>query len=487
MRYLCFGVSSFIVASAALAAEPGRIDFTGLNDRQARGDGATLADIAGFKGLTLTLKASGSLAAGKPAPMPGEPHQVDNLTAPPDRVDEEVMNTLELTFSSPVDLELRSENPLIDSASFKEGMTVSADEGATLEAGENSRPESPVSVAASAGRPISMTGRKVKTLRVEYRFTDREGPEVTNGRQPFEVHIVAVAGDAAPPPAEPTMDQASPEVSEPEAGAAAEINGAAVPAASVLQRPADRSFVYRTVGGRDLKMLVYGPADAAAGQPPRPAVMLFYGGGWKSGQLNQFARQAAYLADQGVRIYLPEYRVADVDQTTPAEAVDDALAAWSWLQARAQSEGVDPRRIAAGGGSAGGHLALMILLHPDAPSTARPAALLLFNPILDVGPDGYGHDLFPVQAEAWRNYSPLHRLADTPHGLPPALVMLGTRDDYVPVATAREFQQKYRGPLDLKLYPDQPHGFFNPRPDDDAMFRQTLHDVAAFLHTLDWL
>jgi acetyl esterase/lipase len=100
-----------------------------------------------------------------------------------------------------------------------------------------------------------------------------------------------------------------------------------------------------------------------------------------------------------------QYRAhAEPDDTTPAQAVERARAAYRWVQAHATALGVDPARVAVSGSSAGGHLAAAVALlpGPDKPAQA-PAAMVLFNPVTDTTTSGYHPERFagmnpPIEA-----------------------------------------------------------------------------------------
>ena len=138
--------------------------------------------------------------------------------------------------------------------------------------------------------------------------------------------------------------------------------------------------------------------------------------------------------------------------------------AMRYLRAHAEEFHIDANRIIASGGSAGGHLAAATALCPgyDDPADdfsvpVKPNALVLFNPVIDNGPGGYGYERV---GEEYKNFSPLHNIHT---GAPPTIIFLGTADVLVPVETARYYKkvmEKVGSRCDLFLYESQPHGFF---------------------------
>ena len=74
-------------------------------------------------------------------------------------------------------------------------------------------------------------------------------------------------------------------------------------------------------------------------------------------------------------------------------------------------------------------------------------------------------------------------------GMPPTTVFLGTKDDLIPVETAKKFQKimKDNGDRsDLHLYEGAPHGFFN-RGKKNGKYKETLAETDKFLVSLGWL
>jgi acetyl esterase/lipase len=250
----------------------------------------------------------------------------------------------------------------------------------------------------------------------------------------------------------------------------------------------DRKTVYKTADGIHLDLHVFEPRPDAA-PPPRAALVFFFGGGWIDGSPEQFYPQCAALARRGVAAFSAEYRVASRHHTTPVEAVRDAKSAVRWLRAHAAELNIDPDRIAAGGGSAGGHIAAAAgsvpgLEEPGESTriSSRPDALVLFNPVLDQGPGGYGHDR--VQPY-WRDISPRHHLGPR---TPPTLILSGGRDALVPVAMLEDCQRditRHGIVCELDITPEGEHGFFNYGRSD--AYAHTTHCMLTFLERLGWM
>lgn len=241
---------------------------------------------------------------------------------------------------------------------------------------------------------------------------------------------------------------------------------------------------YKTVGDVSLQLHVFNPT-AHKTSDKRPAIVFFFGGGWNGGSPSQFYPHSAYLASRGMVAMCAEYRVKSRNKTTPFECVKDGKSAIRWVRANAAKLGVDPEKIAAGGGSAGGHVAAATATVPgleedgeDASVSARPVALCLFNPVYDNGPKGYGHERVK---DRYKEISPFHNIRK---GIPPAIVFLGTMDKLIPVSTGEEFKKRMEdvgSESQLFLYKDQPHGFFNAGRSGGKYYRETVTAMDRFL------
>jgi acetyl esterase/lipase len=250
----------------------------------------------------------------------------------------------------------------------------------------------------------------------------------------------------------------------------------------------DREVVYKHVDNTELKLHIFDPPDLAVSDQ-RSAIVFFFGGGWKGGSPSQFYPHCKYLASRGMVAMAADYRVQSRNQTSPRECVKDGKSAIRWIRRHADEFGIDPDQVVAGGGSAGGHVAAATGTTAsfnedgeDQRLSCIPNALVLFNPVFDNGPEGYGYERVK---EYWNEISPMHNInASTP----PTIVFLGTKDKLIPVQTAQQFQQRMADQgrrCDLQLYEDQVHGFFNHRNKEN--YTKTVVEMDRFLESLGYL
>ena len=255
--------------------------------------------------------------------------------------------------------------------------------------------------------------------------------------------------------------------------------------------------VYKTAGDRELPLVVY--ADDSAG--PRPCVIFYFGGGWVGGSAGQFEPHARHLAGLGVVGITPTYRTKKSDGVQAVSCVEDAWDAYRYVLDHAEELGVDPARVAVGGGSAGGHLAACLGTGTYPPGMTktddpRPAAMLLFNPAVCIAPyDHVGTTYTPIGFEKGATearvgcdpvaLSPLHRVdADTP----PVVVFHGTGDTTVGIESAELFVRAVEAePALLHKYAGRGHGFFNKGRAKRGEYKDTLKRTEAFLVSLGWL
>lgn len=256
-----------------------------------------------------------------------------------------------------------------------------------------------------------------------------------------------------------------------------------------------QSETYRKVGDTDLKVWIFDSRQKLT-ERPAPAIVFFFGGGWTGGSPTQFEPQCRHLSQRGMVALVADYRVKSRQNAKPADCVSDAKACVRWVRANAARLGIDPERIAVGGGSAGGHLAAAVATLPGldtAPDnkgvSCLPNALVLFNPGtvmapfpgLDLKGFGAGLDKDKFGCEP-TEISPIHHVKK---GAPPTIIFHGKADTTVPYATVEKFAETMKAAgnrCELVGYEGQSHGFFNK-----AKYQETLEATDAFLVSLGYL
>ncbi len=229
----------------------------------------------------------------------------------------------------------------------------------------------------------------------------------------------------------------------------------------------DEVIKFKETSTRDLNLYVFYPDGQKAGAD-RTVIVSFFGGGWVSGKASQFFEQSRDYAAQGIVAISAEYRIESIDKTTPFESVADSKSAIRWVRAHAKELGIDPNKIVASGGSAGGHVAACTALiekfddKTDANSKVSSVAnaLILLNPVVNTSDGGYGKTKFHGEE---LTMSPFHHIRE---GMPPTLIMHGTQDGVVPFKNAVDFTKtmKYFD-NDIRLITafGENHSFFNSK------------------------
>ena len=261
-----------------------------------------------------------------------------------------------------------------------------------------------------------------------------------------------------------------------------------VASAQLVKLEGARVLQYKEVGGAKLFLHIFEPESKT--KTKRPAIVFFFGGGWNEGTPKQFEPHCNYLASRGMVAITAQYRVKSRNKTTPFECVADGKSAIRWVRKNAAKLGIDDKRVAAGGGSAGGHVAAatgnctgLEEKGENLKISSKPDALVLFNPVYDNSSKGYGHDRVKPK---WKEISPLHNITK---GSPPTIVFLGTEDKLIPVVTGQEYDRRMKAVgsrSELHLYKDATHGFFNKGKKGDH-YPDTIFKMDKFLVSLGWL
>jgi len=259
--------------------------------------------------------------------------------------------------------------------------------------------------------------------------------------------------------------------------------------------PGAKVATYKTVGDVKLDLYIFNP-DGHKPTDKRPAIVFFFGGGWTNGSPGQFEQHCKYLAARGMVAITADYRVASRHQVKAASCVADAKSAIRFVRKEAARLGVDSNKIAAGGGSAGGHLAACTGVisgfdesTEDQAISSRPNALALFNPavvlalvegIPSANPERITSLADRMGVEPVK-LSPYHQVRA---GAPPTIIFHGQADTTVPYATAELFAKAMTAAgNDCRLvgYEGQTHGFFNYGRGESEYYQKTLAELDKFL------
>jgi acetyl esterase len=215
----------------------------------------------------------------------------------------------------------------------------------------------------------------------------------------------------------------------------------------------------------------------AAGREPLPTLVFFHGGGWVIGSIDTHDGLCRMLANESqCRVISVEYRLSP--EVKFPWAVENALAAVSWIKEHAAELGVDANHLAVGGDSAGGALAAVITQQAKAKGTPKIAFQMLLFPVTQIGAetkslrdfaenyflerktlDWFYANYLPADADkSDPRISPL--LADDLSGLPPAFVMLAGFDPLHDEGLAYAQKLKKAGvTVTVADYPDMVHDF----------------------------
>jgi acetyl esterase/lipase len=266
-------------------------------------------------------------------------------------------------------------------------------------------------------------------------------------------------------------------------------NGEAFGSYSATPAPDGVPYVYKTVNGRELKLQVFSPTEAST--EPRPAVLLYHGGGWKSGSPQDLTSYARYYASRGMVAALVEYRFADPGTLeAPVDSIQDAKSAVRWIRGHADELEIDPNRIATAGASAGGHLAAFTGMveglddpQDDLGISAKANAVILFSAVVNNGPDQFGYDRVGAQ---YPQFSPAHNVSVDD---PPTIAFVGTDDPIVPEEIYYDLRDQMAAAgvrLDLHVYEGQGHTLSSTAW-NNPYFYEVLTETDRFLASLGWL
>lgn len=243
---------------------------------------------------------------------------------------------------------------------------------------------------------------------------------------------------------------------------------------------------YRTVDGVTLTL----DAHVPDGKGPFAAAILVHGGGWVAGDKREYINFLFQpLSDTGFAWFSINYRLAP-KYAFPADA-EDVRAAVLWVKDHAADFSVDPKRLALIGESAGGHLVSLVGAEPG--EATRVAAVVSMYGVHDFVAAAVEwkpipeelYQLFGIKSVDARTMPMLARASPVllvHKGMPPFLLMHGTKDEDVPFEQSVEMcsaMKEAGAQCDLIALAGAPHGM------DHWESRPELHWYKKAL--TDWL
>ena len=266
----------------------------------------------------------------------------------------------------------------------------------------------------------------------------------------------------------------------------------------------DTTFTYKIIDETKLNLWVFNPPQIFKSDK-KSVIVFFFGGGFRIGTPEQFIEHSRYLSARGMVSIVADYRVFSRNKTRPIQSLNDAKSAIRWVRKHSKSLGIDPNRIIASGGSAGGALAALTGTvtmfdeqNEDLKISSRPNAMVLFNPGVIMSPVKE----YPLSVMSERRkkgatklnlgiepklFSPYNYINDK---TPPTIIFHGKNDTTVDPRTVVLFNQKmkkFSNISELYLYEGKTHGFFNYGRELNGSYVDTMRKVDDFLVNLGYI
>ncbi|MFT6807757.1 MAG: acetyl esterase/lipase [Saprospiraceae bacterium] len=205
-----------------------------------------------------------------------------------------------------------------------------------------------------------------------------------------------------------------------------------------------KNVTYKTIDSGDLQLDIYKRKDL---ESPAPTMIFIHGGAWKKGKREDYLPYLIDYAKKGYVTVTISYRFSNVAKF-PA-AAQDVSCAIKWVKSNAPEYGIDPDRIAVVGGSAGGHLALLIGYGGDEPVFNQDCESEVSSDV-KVIVDFYGpvdmttsyavgtEEVLSFMGTTYEKNPALYKLSSPSTFIssddPPTLIFQGTIDALVPVS-----------------------------------------------------
>ncbi len=233
--------------------------------------------------------------------------------------------------------------------------------------------------------------------------------------------------------------------------------------------PVGKSYVYKQFAGQPRKMEIYFPPNHDPAKAKVPGMILFHGGAWLGGSLDEFRGTCAYFASRGLVCATVDYQMLKMSKVEASKlpagdshkrvCIVDAKSAIRWFKQHAAELGVDPARIINGGSSAGGHISALATMNAGPSDPADPKDIdTSVIAYLWINPAFHPTDSKAPETDLMQHLKP---------NLPPTIVFFGEKDGYKKYWDIAHAKWKSLGTtsIELQIAPGQDHGFCSHFPD----------------------
>ena len=258
--------------------------------------------------------------------------------------------------------------------------------------------------------------------------------------------------------------------------------------------------IYKTDNSFNLEAHIFHPNDTLALER-HPAIVIFHGGGWNSGNPSWAFERAKHFRDLGLVAIAAQYRLCNVHDITAIESMSDARALIMWMRQNATYLNIDPDRIVAYGWSAGAHLVSSAAIFsesiPGNTINSIPDAMILVSPAVSLpkgkGWEGWKFNVFGANTTV----SSANPVEHVHLGLPPTIILQGRDDTVTPLEGVQAFHDQmmaHGNHCELFIYDGVGHLFTpntipdNGEPHPDKEVQGKAYDQAdAFLKKLGYI
>jgi acetyl esterase/lipase len=214
-----------------------------------------------------------------------------------------------------------------------------------------------------------------------------------------------------------------------------------------------KDIIYKQVDSTSLQLDIYKLKNLSEAAP---VLIFIHGGAWSKGKRSDYLPYLLDYAQKGYVTVTVSYRLSDVAHF-PA-AMQDVQSAVQWLREHSAAHMINPEKIALIGGSAGGHLAMMVGYADEVADNKVQAVVNLYGPTdLTTEYARNRDECLHFLGNSYQKRPDLYRLASPRTHItsddPPSLIFHGTIDALVPVSQSDSLHLW----LDLAGVPNEYH------------------------------